>query len=94
MFLREAHEVYRQTQDNPVSFSTLCDWYPKNVLLLADLVEKQNDQDEDESTDNVNEKKHVTKLQCWSKQVYVGEVVELSEASFQGVLVHVDTKRI
>ena len=34
------------------------------ILLLADLVEKQNDQDEDESTDNVNEKKHVTKLQC------------------------------
>ena len=57
-------------------------------------VEKQNDQDEDESTDNVNKKKYVTKLQCWSKQVYVGEVVKFFEASFQEVLVHVNTKRI
>ena len=57
-------------------------------------VEKQNDYDEDESTDNVNKKKYVTKLQCWSKQVYVGEVVKFFEASFQEVLVHVNTKRI
>ena len=148
IFLREAHEVYCQTQDNPVSFSTFCDLHPQNVLLLAGFpkdrcrclihenlflkldvigilydsslwtkllcstedisdcwnsrcddcknvkkvvvmkllsattslrqwekltVEKQNDQDEEESTDNVNKKKHVTKLQCWSKQVDVGK---------------------
>ena len=36
MFLSEAHEVYRQTQDNPVSFSTFYYLCPKNVLLLAD----------------------------------------------------------
>ena len=30
---------------------------------------KENDQDEDESMDNINEKKYVTKLQCQSKQV-------------------------
>ena len=57
-------------------------------------VEKENDQDEDESLDNINKKKYVTKLQCQSKQVYVGEVVELFEASFQENLVHVNTKRI
>ena len=56
-------------------------------------VEKENDQDEDESMDNIN-KKYVSKLQCQSKQVYVGEVLELFEASFQGNLVHVNTKRI
>ena len=28
MFLREAHEVHRQTQDNRVSFSTFCDLRP------------------------------------------------------------------
>lgn len=145
IFLREAHEVYCQTQDNPVSFSTFCDLHPQNVFLLLlhrfrclihenlflkldvigilydsslwtkvlcsteDIsdcwnsrcddcknvkklvamkllsattslrqwekltVEKQNDQDEAESTDNVNKKTHVTKLQCWSKQVDVGK---------------------
>ena len=41
MFLREAHEVYCQTQDNPVSFSTFCDLRPKNVLLLADSPKDQ-----------------------------------------------------
>ena len=35
--------------------------------------EKENDQDEDGSMDNINEKKYVTKLQCQSKQVYVGK---------------------
>ena len=45
------------------------------------VVEKQNDEDEDESMDNVNKKKFVTKLQCWSEQVYVGEAVGLFEAS-------------
>ena len=168
MFLREALEVYHQTQDNPVSFSTFCNLRPKNVLLLTDspkdqcrclihknlflkldtigilydssfwtkvlcstddnsncwnfkcddckngkklvpvkllnatttlrqwekvTVEKENDQDEDESMDSIN-KKYVSKLQCQSKQVYVGEVLELFEASFQGNLVHVNTKRI
>ena len=59
-------------------------------------VEKENDQDEDESMDNINKKKYVTKylLQCQRKQVYVREVVELFEASFQENLVHVNTKRI
>ena len=45
-------------------------------------VEKECDQDEDESMDDIN-KKYGTKLQCQSKQVYVGEVVKLFEASFQ-----------
>ena len=168
MFLREALEVYHQTHDNPVSFSTFCNLRPKNVLLLADspkdqcrclihknlflkldtigilydssfwtkvlcstddnsncwnskcddckngkklvpmkllnatttlrqwekvTVEKENDQDEDESMDNIN-KKYVTKLQFQCKQVYIGEVVELFEASFLEILVHVNTKRI
>ena len=41
MFFREAHEVYCQTQDNPVSFSTFCNLHPKNVLLLADSPKDQ-----------------------------------------------------
>ena len=56
-------------------------------------LEKQNDQNEDESTDNVNKKKYVTKLQCQSKQVYVEEVVKLFETSFQEVLGHVNKKK-
>ena len=55
---------------------------------------KKNDQDEDESLDNFNKNKCVTKLQCQRKQVYVGEVVKPFEASFQEVFVHVNTKRI
>ena len=41
MFLREAHEVYCQTQDNPFSLSTFSDLCPKNVLLLVDSPKDQ-----------------------------------------------------
>ena len=41
MFLREAHEVYCQTQDNPASFSTFCNLHPKTILLLADSPKDQ-----------------------------------------------------
>ena len=72
--------------------------FPNATIVLTKwkkvTVEKQNDQDKDEYTDNVSKKNYVTKLQCWSKQVYLGEVVELFEASFQEVLVHFNTIRI
>ena len=41
MFLREAHEVYRQTHGEPVSFSVFCDLRPKNVLLLQNSPKDQ-----------------------------------------------------
>ena len=56
-------------------------------------LEKQDYQNEDESTDNVNKKKYVIKLHCQSKQVYVEEVVKLFEASFQEVLGHVNKQK-
>ena len=57
-------------------------------------VERENDEDEDESMDYINKEKYVTKLLCQSKQVYVGVVVKLFETSFQENLLHVNTKRI
>ena len=41
MFLRVAHEVFCQTQDNPVTFSTFCDLRLKNVLLPPDFPKDQ-----------------------------------------------------
>ena len=90
-------KVLYSTDDNSNCWNSKCDdckngkkLFPMKLInAMTTLrqsekvtVEKECDQDEDESMDSIN-RKYGTKLQCQSKQVYVGEVVKLFEASFQ-----------
>ena len=45
-------------------------------------------------SDYKNPEKHASKLQCRSKQLYIGEVVYLFQESFQDVINHVNAKRV